>query len=200
MGDHQTIAEKGRHARELAQLEYDERRVKRENAERSRAEKKKRAPVARNLDSQDGGGYFASLGAEPVAGDVAVPVAALQYLRERLSTVNLKEPLQATRLSAPSGHMSLAITKLSNQIHTHILLEEQYVANLESRKDEFGLCTLATTTPDLLKDMLNASYVRSVDVLPPKFGIDVNAYIIVRSRDATTLYNTVSAYGTRAGL
>ena len=50
---------------------------KRENAERSRAEKKKRAPVAWNLDSQDGGGYVASLGAEPVVEDADGPVAAL---------------------------------------------------------------------------------------------------------------------------
>ena len=135
----------------------------------------KRAPVARNLDGQDGGGYVASFRAGPVAGDVDVPVAAMQYLRERLSTANLKEPLRATRLSAPSGIISSAITKRSNQIHKQIIFEEQNVANLESLKDEFGLLTLATTTPGLLKAVLNALYMRSADVLPQKFGVDVNA-------------------------
>ena len=76
-----------------------------------------------------------------MAGDAYVPVAALQYLRERRSTVNLKEPLRATRLSAPSGHISSAITKLSSQIHKQILFEEPHVANLESLKGEFGLLT-----------------------------------------------------------
>ena len=86
--------------------------------EQSQAEKKTRAPVVRNLDIQDGGGFFASLRAEPLAEALDVPVA---YLRERLSTANVKEPLQATQLSAPSGNVSSAITKLSNQI----LFEEQ---------------------------------------------------------------------------
>ena len=112
-----------------------------------------------------------------MADDVDVPVAAMQYLRERLSTANLKEPLRATRLSAPSGIISSAITKLSNQIHEQILFEEQHVSNLGSLKDEFGLLTSATTTPGLLKAMLNVLYVRSVDVhaIPQRFGADVNA-------------------------
>ena len=110
-----------------------------------------------------------------MADDVDVPVAALEYLRERLSTANLKEPLRATRLSAPSGNVSSAITKLFNQIHKQILFKEQHVVNLEFLKDEFGLLTSATTTPGLLKAMLNALHMRSVDVLPQKFGVDVNA-------------------------
>ena len=71
--------------------------------------------------------------------------------------------------------MSLPITKLSNQINKQILFEEQYVGNLESPKDEFGLLTSATTTPGLLKAMLNALYMQSVDVLPQQFGINANA-------------------------
>ena len=55
------------------------------------------------------------------------------------------------------------------------LFEEQHVANLESLKDEFGLLTSATTTLGLLKAMLSALYMRRVDGLPQKFGVDVNA-------------------------
>ena len=57
----QSSAEKGWHARELAQQEYDERRVRRENAEKSRQDKKKRASVARNLDDQDPWGWLLRL-------------------------------------------------------------------------------------------------------------------------------------------
>ena len=48
------------------------------------------------------------------------------------------------------------------------------MANPESLKDEFGLLTSAITTPGLLKATLNALYVRSVDVLPQRFGVDNN--------------------------
>ena len=107
--------------------------------------------------------------------DVPAAEAALHCLRERLSTANLKQPLRATRLSAPSGAVHSAITKLSNQTHKQILFEEQYVASLESLKDKFGRLTSATTTPGLLKAMLNALCVQRVDVLPHTLGVDVNA-------------------------
>ena len=57
------------------------------------------------------------------------------------------------------------------------MFDEQHLAKLESMKDEFGLLTSATATPGLLKAMLNALYMQSVDVLPRKFGVDdiVNA-------------------------
>ena len=212
-------AENGRRARELAQQEYDERRVRPENAERSRAEKKKRDPAARNLDGQDGGGWAASLGAERQAEGVGVPVAALHYLRdrERLSTANAKEPLRATRLSAPSGNdivdhdtlcprRSQSCPIRSTSTVKQILFEEQYVANLEALKDEFGLLTSATTTPRLLKAMLNALYVRSVDdivydiVLPRTLELISTHRTIVLAMGAATLFITVSAYGTMAGL
>ena len=112
----------------------------------------------------------------------------------------MKEPLRATRLSVAPGNIPSAIKTQSNQIPKQILFEEQHAADLESLKDEFGLITSATTTPGLLKGMLNAFYMRSVNVLPQRFGVDANAGIMMPSRAYTTLFTNGSAYGTREGL
>ena len=88
------------------------------------------------------------------------------------------------------------------------MFEEQCtcVADLGALKGEFGLLTSATTTPGLLKAMLNVLYVRSVDVLrsPESLGSILMHRIIVLSMAAASLLTTVnvsySAYGARAGL
>ena len=64
-----------------------------------------------------------------------LPLTALGYLRERLTTANSKEVLHGTRLNAPMGPIASGITKLANLVHRHFLSDERHVANLESLKD-----------------------------------------------------------------
>ena len=100
-----------------------------------------------------------------------LPLKALEYLRERLTTANSKEILHGTRLNALMGPNASGITKLANLVHRQVLSDERHVANLESLKDEFGIGTTAATTPGLLKAFLNVLYVRAVDVVPEDIGV-----------------------------
>ena len=171
----QRSAEKGQKARANAEREYEERKQKRDRAEQARIDRQiaKRADVARNLDEPtEGVGFFASICEAPLdTNKEDLPLKALEYLRERLTTANSKETLHGTRLNAPMGPIASGITKLANLIHRQVLSEERHVASLESLKDEFGIGTTAATTPGLLKAFLNVLYVRTVDVLPEDIGV-----------------------------
>ena len=171
----QRSAEKGQKAREDAEREYEERKQKRDKHEQARIDRQvaKRADVVRNLDTAaEGVGFFASIcEAPPDPSRVDLPLKALEYLRERLTTANSKETLHGTRLNAPMGPIASGITKLANLIHRQVLSDERHVANLESLKDEFGIGTTAATTPGLLKAFLNVLYVRAVDVVPNELGV-----------------------------
>ena len=174
----QRSAEKGQHAREQTQREYEDRKTRRDEQEQARldklAKKNARTNVARNLDGTCNGGFFASLGGDDIANaPEGTPSAVLEYLRGGLRDANTKAALRATKLQAPSGAHASAITnsKLSDRVHKEVLYDESYVACLESLKDEFDLLTSATTAPGLLQCFLNALYVRKVDVIPMHLGL-----------------------------
>ena len=71
----------------------------------------------------------------------------------------------------------LASTNLSNHARKEALNDERHLACLHAQalKGEFCLITSATSTPKLLKlkEFFNAPYVREVDVLPPKLGLEM---------------------------
>ena len=129
--------------------------------------------VARNLDGDGNGGFVASLGGLNTTTPDGAPSAVLGYLRERLRAANTKEPIRATKLTAPSGTHASAITMLPNHVHKEVLYDETHVACLGSLKAEFGLLTSATTAPGLLKCFLNALYVQEVDVPPLELGLEM---------------------------
>ena len=86
----QRSAEKGQKAREEAEREYEERKTKRTQLEQTRIDKQvaKRANVVRNLDQSEGAGFFASMGEAPSkTTQQEIPLMALQYRREQLTTV-----------------------------------------------------------------------------------------------------------------
>ena len=135
----QRSVEKGQNAREQAQRDYEDRKTRRDEQEQARldklAKKNLRNTVARNLDGIGNGGFFASLGGDEnptcTPEGTCTPSAVLDYLRGRLRDANTKEPLRATKLSAPSGVHASAITKLSNRVHKEVLNDESHVACLE---------------------------------------------------------------------
>ena len=140
----QRSAEKGQNAREQAQREFEERKIRRDAQEQARldtlAKKNARNNVARNLDGIGDGGFFASLGGNDITNvPEGTPSAVLEYLRGRLREANSKEARHATKLLAPSGAHASAITRLSNRAHKEVLYDESHVACMESLKDEFGL-------------------------------------------------------------
>ena len=112
-----------------------------------------------------------------------------QQLRSKYNLINklaTKQPRasvarnldgEATKLAALPGPHASAITKLSNRAQKVVLNNKGHVACLEALKGEFGdrlmASASATTTPRLLKAFLNALYVREVDVLPPKLGLEM---------------------------
>ena len=103
----------------------------------------RRNNVATNLDGNGGSGFFASLGGPNTTAPDGAPSAVLGYLRERLRAANTKGPLQATKLTAPSGYHALAITRLSTRVHEEVLNPESHLVCLESLKGELGLLTSA---------------------------------------------------------
>ena len=123
----QRSAEKGQKARANAEREYEERKQKRDRAEQARIDRQiaKRADVARNLDEPtEGVGFFASICEAPLdTNKEDLPLKALEYLREQLTTANSKETLHGTRLNAPMGPIASGITKLANLIHRQVLSE-----------------------------------------------------------------------------
>ena len=171
----QRSAENGQKAREEAEREYEERNAKRDQLEQARLDKQiaKRANVVRNPDKSEGEGFFASIEGETPFETTRqdVPLMALQYLRERLTTANSKEILHGTRLNAPMGPVASGITKLANLVHRQMLSDERHVANPESLKDEFGIGATAATTPGRLKVSMNVLYVRHAVVLPQQPGV-----------------------------
>ena len=128
----QRSAEKGQNAREEAAREYEERKARRDEAEQQRldklAKKNARNNVARNLDGDSNGRFFASLvGGDTTAAPEGTPSAVLEYLHGRLRDANMTKALRATKLSAPSGVHASAITKLSNGTHREVLNDESHV-------------------------------------------------------------------------
>ena len=68
----------------------------------------------------------------------------------------MKEPLQATKLTAPPGAHASAITRISDRVYKEVLCDKARVACFESLKAEFGLLTSATNASGLIKCFLNA--------------------------------------------
>ena len=94
--------------------------------------------MARNFDGDGSGGFFASLGGATPMNPTGATSAVFEYLRERLKAANAKEPLRATKLTAPSGAHASAITRPPNRAHKEAIYNEAHVACLESLKDQFG--------------------------------------------------------------
>ena len=137
----QRSAEKGQNAREQAQREYEERKIRRDEQEQARLDelaKKKNARnnAVRNLDGIGDGGFFASSGGGDIA-DVPEgtpsPSGVLEYFRKGLQDANAKGALHATKLLAPSGAHASAITRLSNRVHKEFLYGVSHAAWNPSR-------------------------------------------------------------------
>ena len=76
--------------------------------------------MVRNLDGDGSGGFFVPLGEAGELDTTApegAPSAVPEYVRVRLRAANTKGPLQATKLTAPSGTHASAITRLANRVH-----------------------------------------------------------------------------------
>ena len=148
---------------EYAAWEYEERNMKRDQAEQARIEKDnlKRGSVMRNLDGKaESEAFFASLGEARSRPTKDAPLIALQYLRGRLATANNKGTIHGTCLNVSNGPVSSGITKLSILIHRRGMRGERDVSNAESPKGEFGIGAAAATAPGLLKAILSCLHAR----------------------------------------
>ena len=107
-----------------------------------------------------------------VAMSIADPLMTLQYLQGQLTIANAIEPIHGTKLNVPKDHVKYSeITKMSKLINAQVLSDEVHLADLTLLKDEFDICTTATTTTGLLKSFLNVLHVREVDVTPQGLGV-----------------------------